>query len=86
VTADPRPGAEQTVVVPVWDGSVRWLDECVGSITAQADARRRLRRHPDVPLWAKALLPIVRRYHDRRIEAALAGVEERRVLSDAGAA
>jgi glycosyltransferase involved in cell wall biosynthesis len=47
-----------------------------------ADARRRLRRHPDVPLWAKGLLPFVRRYHERRIEAALSGAEQRRVLAD----
>jgi glycosyltransferase involved in cell wall biosynthesis len=38
-----------------------------------ADARRRLREHPAVPLWAKALMPAVRRYHRRRIESALDG-------------
>jgi glycosyltransferase involved in cell wall biosynthesis len=45
-----------------------------------ADARRRLRTHPDVPLWAKALLPAVRRYHRRRIAAALDGSEQKAVL------
>jgi hypothetical protein len=38
-----------------------------------ADARRRLRGHPAVPLWAKALMPAVRRYHRRRIASALDG-------------
>ena len=38
-----------------------------------ADARRRLREHRDVPVWAKLLLPAVRRYHDRRIASALDG-------------
>jgi glycosyltransferase involved in cell wall biosynthesis len=46
-----------------------------------ADARHRLRTHPDVPLWAKALLPAVKRYHARRIAAALSGSEQRRVLT-----
>lgn len=52
-----------------------------------ADARRRLRRHPDIPVWAKALLPAVWVRHRRqataavrgdyaaRVEAALGGVE-----------
>ena len=38
-----------------------------------SDARRRLRSHPAVPLWAKLLLPAIRRYHDRRIASALDG-------------
>jgi glycosyltransferase involved in cell wall biosynthesis len=38
-----------------------------------ADARRRLREHPAVPLWAKLLLPAVKRYHARRIASALDG-------------
>jgi glycosyltransferase involved in cell wall biosynthesis len=38
-----------------------------------ADARRRIREHPDVPVWAKLLLPAVRRYHERRIRSALDG-------------
>jgi glycosyltransferase involved in cell wall biosynthesis len=45
-----------------------------------ADARRRLRSHAAVPLWAKALLPAVKRYHARRIEAALDGSYGRRLL------
>jgi glycosyltransferase involved in cell wall biosynthesis len=47
-----------------------------------ADARRRLRTHPAVPLWAKALLPAVWRYHRRRIASALDGSYGRRVLAD----
>lgn len=43
------------------------------------DARRRLRSHPRVPLWAKALLPAVKRYHDRRIQSALDGSYARRL-------
>jgi len=31
-------------------------------------------------VWAKLLLPAVRRYHDRRIAAALDGSEARKVL------
>ncbi|TDD28058.1 glycosyltransferase family 2 protein [Kribbella turkmenica] len=45
-----------------------------------ADARRRLLHHSQVPLWAKALLPWIRRYHNRRIQNALTGVEQRKVL------
>jgi biofilm PGA synthesis N-glycosyltransferase PgaC len=47
-----------------------------------ADARRRVRTHPAVPLWAKALLPAVRRYHRRRIASALDGSYGRRVIAD----
>jgi glycosyltransferase involved in cell wall biosynthesis len=47
-----------------------------------ADARRRIKEHPDVPLWAKALLPAVKRYHGRRIESALDGSYAKRVLAD----
>jgi glycosyltransferase involved in cell wall biosynthesis len=45
-----------------------------------ADARRRLRSHRAVPLWAKLLLPAVKRYHDRRIESALDGSYGRHLL------
>lgn len=48
-----------------------------------ADARRRLVEHPAVPLWAKALMPWMKRYHRRRIAAALDGSENRRVLGNA---
>ena len=41
--------------------------------TSFADARQRLRSHPAVPLWAKLLLPAIKRYHDRRIRTALDG-------------
>jgi hypothetical protein len=34
-----------------------------------------------VPLWAKALLPAVRRYHQRRIADALDGADQARVLA-----
>jgi len=47
-----------------------------------ADARRRLRSHGEVPLWAKALLPAVRRYHERRIRSALDGSYGRHLLRD----
>ncbi len=46
-----------------------------------ADARRRLRAHPDVPLWAKLLLPAVRRHHERRIASALDGSFGRHLLA-----
>ena len=46
-----------------------------------ADARQRLRRHPDVPLWAKALLPLVRLHHGRRTAAAIDGNYARRIES-----
>jgi glycosyltransferase involved in cell wall biosynthesis len=48
-----------------------------------ADARRRLREHRDVPVWAKLLLPAVRRYHDRRIESALDGSYGKELLRGA---
>jgi glycosyltransferase involved in cell wall biosynthesis len=49
---------------------------------AFADARRRLRTHNAVPIWAKALLPAVRRYHARRIRSALQGTYGRDLLRD----
>ena len=39
-----------------------------------AEGRRRLRRHPDVPLWAKALLPLVWVHHRRQAVATRRGV------------
>jgi glycosyltransferase involved in cell wall biosynthesis len=42
-----------------------------------AEARRRLRRHPDVPRWAKALLPLVRIHHARQTNAVVGRVYER---------
>jgi hypothetical protein len=44
-----------------------------------ADARRRLRTHPDVPLWAKALLPLIRIHHARQTAAVVRGTHKRRV-------
>jgi glycosyltransferase involved in cell wall biosynthesis len=44
-----------------------------------ADARRRLRAHPDVPIWAKVLLPLARIRHARQTAAAVDGVYARRV-------
>jgi hypothetical protein len=44
-----------------------------------AEARRRLRRHPDVPRWAKALLPLVRIHHARQTNAVVGRVYERHV-------
>jgi len=49
-----------------------------------ADARRRLREHPAVPLWAKALMPAVRRYHRRRIASALDGSYAARIAVPRG--
>jgi hypothetical protein len=43
------------------------------------EARRRLRRHPDVPLWAKALLPLVRIHHARQTAAVMRDAYVRRV-------
>jgi hypothetical protein len=51
--------------------------------TTFADARRRLREHRDVPMWAKLLLPAVRRYHDRRIASALDGSYGKELLRGA---
>ncbi len=51
-----------------------------------ADARRRLREHRDVPVWAKLLLPAVRRYHDRRIASALDGSYGKELLRGAASA
>jgi glycosyltransferase involved in cell wall biosynthesis len=44
-----------------------------------ADGRRRLREHPDVPIWAKAMLPLVRLHHARRTAAVVDGAYARRV-------
>jgi glycosyltransferase involved in cell wall biosynthesis len=49
-----------------------------------ADARRRLREHPAVPLWAKLLLPAVKRYHARRIASALDGSYAARIPMPSG--
>jgi glycosyltransferase involved in cell wall biosynthesis len=46
---------------------------------AFADARRRLRSHPDVPLWAKALLPLARIQHARQSAGAARGAYEQSV-------
>jgi glycosyltransferase involved in cell wall biosynthesis len=45
------------------------------------DARRRLRRHPDVPLWAKSLLPLVRVRHARLTDAIVERTYERQVAA-----
>jgi hypothetical protein len=53
-----------------------------------ADARQRLRTHPDVPLGAKALLPLIRVHHARQTAAVVRGDYERRieaVIGDADA-
>jgi glycosyltransferase involved in cell wall biosynthesis len=53
-----------------------------------AEARRRLRSHPDVPLWAKSLLPLVKLHHARQVVAVVEGAYKRRVdaaLGDSGA-
>lgn len=44
-----------------------------------SDARHRLRTHPAVPRWAKALLPAVALHHRRRINAALSGRQRQRL-------
>ena len=46
-----------------------------------ADARHRLRTHPDVPLWAKALLPAVKRTTAVASRPPWTGSEQRRVLA-----
>jgi glycosyltransferase involved in cell wall biosynthesis len=51
-----------------------------------ADARRRLRTHPDVPLWAKALLPLIRIHHARQTAAVVRGDYERRLEAVLGGA
>jgi glycosyltransferase involved in cell wall biosynthesis len=52
--------------------------------TSFADARQRLRSHTAVPLWAKLLLPAIKRYHDRRIRTALDGTYGARLLQAPG--
>jgi glycosyltransferase involved in cell wall biosynthesis len=51
-----------------------------------ADARRRLRRHPEVPIWAKALLPLVTIHHRRQAAAARRGDYAARVKAVLGGA
>jgi glycosyltransferase involved in cell wall biosynthesis len=48
---------------------------------AFADGRRRLRRHPGVPVWAKSLLPLVRIQHARLTGAIVEGAYERQVAA-----
>jgi glycosyltransferase involved in cell wall biosynthesis len=53
-----------------------------------AEGRRRLRSHPDVPLWAKSLLPLVKLHHARQTVAVVEGAHKRRVdaaLGNSGA-
>jgi glycosyltransferase involved in cell wall biosynthesis len=49
-----------------------------------ADGRRRLRTHPDVPMWAKALLPVVWLHHRRQAAATRRGVYAAQVEAAVG--
>jgi glycosyltransferase involved in cell wall biosynthesis len=51
-----------------------------------ADARRRLRRHPEIPIWAKALLPLATIHHRRQAAAARRGDYAARVEAAVGVA
>jgi hypothetical protein len=50
--------------------------------TSHADARRRLRTHPAVPLWAKLLLPAVKHRHRRWTKSALDGSYGKELLNN----